>query len=120
MVRENILIVSANFKKAYPIIRSVNKLGYRTIGGFYAWRSPVFSRYLNKRYKISNPYIDSIAYVKQLLHIIKKEGPIMIIPVGFIDNLILSKYKYVFPKKIIIPVPDFSSFKIVSNKAKLA
>ena len=43
----------------------------------------------------------------------------MIIPIGFIDTLLLSKYKQKFPSNIIIPIPEFETITYVSRKDNL-
>ena len=49
MEKDSILIVSSNFRKAYPIVKSISKMGFRTITAFYTWRSTVFSKYANTK-----------------------------------------------------------------------
>ncbi|MGQ4832783.1 MAG: HAD-IA family hydrolase [Candidatus Asgardarchaeia archaeon] len=120
-MRDRILITTANYKKAYPIIRSLARSGCEPIIAFTYWSSsPVFSRFVSRRYKVANPYIDEITYVKQIATIAEIEDVKMIIPVGFIDNLVVAKYRTLFNKEIAIPIPSYDKILYVSNKAKLA
>ncbi len=116
--KSTVLIVSANQKKAYPIIRSLKKMKYFTIGAFYAWRSPVFSRYLNRRYHISNPYEKENAYLNQIKLLMEKYNPI-VVPVGFIDAMILTNHRKSLGKKGIILAPNHTAIKKAANKATL-
>jgi len=79
-----VLVIPANFRKAYPILKSIYKIGFKNIAAFYKWRSPVFSRYVNKRYFIADPYLNERRYIVDVTSIINRDHPIMIIPVGFI------------------------------------
>lgn len=120
MDKKRILIVSANFKKAYPVIRSISKMGHLPIIVFYHWlSSPIFSKYVYKRYLVANPYTNEKEYAYQIALIAKKESIDMIIPIGFIDNVILAKYRHLFGD-IIIPIPSYESIMTVSNKSKLS
>ena len=114
-----VIVVSANFKKAYPIVKSLFKRRFYIIGLFYLWRSSIFSRYLNKRIMISNPYLDEKGYILNLKSSVKKYNPKIIIPVGFIDSILISKYRDLLPKDAIIPVPEFDVLSNASNKLLL-
>lgn len=113
------IVISANFKKAYPIIMSLFKRRFYIIGLFYLWRSPLFSKYLNKKIMIPNPYLDEKGYILNLKLNIKKYNPKIVIPVGFIDNIVISKYRNFLPKDVIIPVPELSILSDTSNKLSL-
>ncbi len=112
------LIVSANQRKAYPICKSLNEMGYKVIGAFYLWRSPVFSRYINHRFLIPNPYENEQQYLHQIAHLITKFHP-LVIPVGFIDAMILSKYKHKLPSEGLLLAPDFEVLERAADKAAL-
>ncbi len=117
--KNHILVVSANFRKAYPIIKSVAKMKFKVIAAFYDWRSPIFSRYVSKRHVIANPYKNEREYISHVLSIVHLYKPEMIIPVGFIDNLILAKYKGLIPDDTIIPIPEYSAIIAASDKSRL-
>lgn len=120
MGKGSILVVSSNFRKAYPIVKSISRMGFRTIIAFYTWRSTIFSKYANRRYQIPNPYLDERQYIANILLIISREKPLMIIPVGFIDNVVLSKYKRYIPSDVVLPVPEYNKLVKVSRKDLLA
>jgi len=119
MSEKCIAVVSANYRKAYPVIKSVYEMGFKVIALFYKWSSPIFSRYVSKRYLIANPYADEKRYVNDVISLVNNMKPLMIIPIGFIDTLLLSKYKQKFPSNIIIPIPEFETITYVSRKDNL-
>ena len=108
----NILVVSANMRKAYPIAKSLAQMGFTIIAAFHSWRSTVFSRYFHKRYKIANPYADPDTYLKQLRSLIQQYKP-LIIPVGFID------VKLTRALEVEILGPPAQLFDTVSDKLAL-
>lgn len=120
MKKNTIIVVSTNFKKAYPILKSISGRGFYTIALFYLWRANIFSKYINKRIMIPDPYHNEKEYVLNILDAVKRYNPILIIPVGFIDVKTLSKYKYLFPKEVFIPVPSYDLLIKVSNKNLLS
>jgi len=118
-MKDYVIVVSANFKKAYPIIRSLSIRGLNVIGAFYYWRSNAFSKFLYKRFKISNPYMCPQKYLLELISLTKLFKPRVIIPVGFIDTLVISKYREHFPENVMIPIPAYEAIVKVSNKLEL-
>jgi predicted ATP-grasp superfamily ATP-dependent carboligase/phosphoglycolate phosphatase-like HAD superfamily hydrolase len=112
------LIVSANQRKAYPIIKSLKQMKYTTIGAFYLWRSPVFSRYLDHRYHIANPYEHEKAFLTQIGQLMDQYNPV-VIPVGFIDALLLTRYRKSVSKKGVILGSDHADIKNAANKTTL-
>jgi len=119
MEQEVAIVVSANFRKAYPVVRSLSNIGFRVIGAFYSWRSNVFSRFVHKRFKITNPYINQYKYILDLVRLVKLMDPKVIVPIGFIDNVVISKYRNIFPKNLTIPIPPYKTLAKVSNKLEL-
>ena len=115
-----VLVLSANFKKAYPIIASLNKAGLRVIGGFYRLPHPnMASRHLSKLYTLTNPYKNEKLYIRNVIEIIKKSKPKIIIPVGFIDNITLAKYRDLLEPLVLLPIPNYEIIKRVSDKTYL-
>ena len=115
-VKGKILITTANYRKAYPILKSVSRMGFKVIATFHTWRSPVFSRYVAKRYFVSNPYFYEKKYIAEIVSIVNKEKPLMIIPVGYIDTVLISKHRHLLPRDVIIPIPDYETLIRVSRK----
>ena len=113
-----ILVISVNFKKAYPIMKSLHNSKYFVIGAHYRNSPNNFSRYLNKQYRIHNPYHNPEKYIEDVMKIVRIEDVKMIVPVGFIDVVTLSRYKHMF-NDIILPLPDHNLILEVSRKDRL-
>jgi len=119
----NMLILRSNYQKAYPIIKSLSKANYNIIACVdkenSITKSEAISMHVHKIINITNPNINEKVYVKNILKIVKKSNIDMIIPVGFIDFQICSKYKDILEKKCIVPIENYDSFKKVTNKYTL-
>ena len=109
---KSVLIMSANFRKAYPVAKSMKKAGYRVIGAFYAKRSSFFSRHFDKRYMVTPPHIDAKKYIKQVQFLANKYNA-MIFPISFRD--------FKFTRYLDGKVPDIDplAFDAVSDKLYL-
>lgn len=107
------LVVSANQRKAYPIAKSLARMGFKVIAAFHAWRSTVFSRFFHKRFKIMNPYKNPQGYLKQLKILVRRYNPI-VVPVGFIDV----KFSRGLVAPILAPPPEL--FDRASDKLALS
>ena len=115
--KSNILVVRASYKKAYPIVESLRKAGYSVVVGIDSSRVELrFSLFPNKLAPIVNPYVSERLYVTSVLSSVKKYGVDIIIPVGFIDFLLLSKYKDVLEKYAVVPVEDYEKVRALSDK----
>jgi HAD superfamily hydrolase (TIGR01509 family) len=117
---EGILVVSSNQRKAYPVVESVSKMGLRVVAAFYAWRASVFSKHIRKRYFIANPYVDERGYLAHIRSILHQNNIVMIIPVGFIDSVILAKHRRLLPRSVILPIPSYAALRKASDKVELA
>ncbi len=118
-MKHKILVVTANYKKAYPVIKAISETNNSAIIAFYHFfSSSIFSKYVHKRYVIANPYRNERKYISNLLKIIHNEDISMIIPVGFIDNITIARYRHLF-KGVIIPIPEYEKILEVSNKLTL-
>jgi len=114
------LVVSANYKKAYPIIKSLKKAGYFIVCGIdentTIFSNARYSRYIDSHVKISNPETSEKRYINTIIGSIKKHNVDIIIPVGFIDFLLISKYKDILEKYTVVPIDDYEKILSVSNK----
>jgi beta-phosphoglucomutase-like phosphatase (HAD superfamily)/predicted ATP-grasp superfamily ATP-dependent carboligase len=116
---KGVLVVSANQRKAYPVIESVSRMGLRVIAAFYAWRSPVFSRHIRKRYFIASPYTDEECYLSHVRSIVCQNNIVMIIPVGFVDSVVLARHRKLLPQNIVLPIPSYEALMKASDKVEL-
>ena len=118
--RRAVLVVSANQRKAYPICRSLARMGFQVVAGFYAWRSGVFSRFIHRRFRIASPYIDGKSYVKQVVEAVRQRGVGLVVPVGFVDMVLLSKHRNQLPENVLLLSPEEEELRRAADKAQLA
>lgn len=117
---KTVLIVTGNYTKSYPIIESLKRAGYNTIVGVNDQPHPIiteaFSKFTDKIEYIKHPMISEEAYIQSIIQIIKKNLIDIIIPVGFIDFLTISKYKAIIEKYCIVPTESYDKICTVSDK----
>jgi len=117
----NVLIVRASYKKAYPIVESLKRAGYKVTVGMDSIRNEVrFSIFPDKVVPIVNPYRSEKLYIASILNAIKENHVDIVVPVGFIDFLLLSKHKEILEKYAIIPVDTFEKITTLSDKRAIS
>ena len=113
----NVLVVRASYRKAFPIIESLKRAGYRVIAGIDSMvNESLFSIFADKFAWIMNPYSSEKLYIASIISVIKENHVDIVIPVGFIDFLLLSKHKKVLERYAVIPVDAFEKIANLSNK----
>jgi phosphoglycolate phosphatase-like HAD superfamily hydrolase/biotin carboxylase len=113
----NVLVVRASYRKAYPIIESLKRAGYEIIAGIDTMLSEaLFSIFPDKIVWITNPYRSEKLYIASVISAIKENHVDIVVPVGFIDFLLLSKYKDILERYAVIPVDSFEKIVSLSNK----
>jgi phosphoglycolate phosphatase-like HAD superfamily hydrolase/carbamoylphosphate synthase large subunit len=113
----NVLVVRASYRKAYPVMESLKRAGYKVIAGIDAMMSEaLFSIFADKFVWVVNPYKSEKLYVASIIGAIKENSVDIVVPVGFIDFLLLSKYKDVLERYAVIPVDNFEKIVNLSNK----
>lgn len=119
----NILISRVNYRKAYPIIKSLKKAKFNVICGVdnktRLFETEGFSKYADNYVLINNPEHSEQGYIKSLIQIIKTYDINLIMPVGFIDFQLISKYKDELEKHCIIPIENYSAFMKITDKWRL-
>lgn len=117
---KHVLIVTGNYTKSYPIIGSLKRAGYKIIVGINAQSRPVFTEgfswYTNKIEYVKSPALSEKGYIQSIVQILMKYPIDIIIPVGFIDFLLISKYKEVIGKYCVVPTENYNKICMVSNK----
>lgn len=118
-VRKKVLIISCDFRKAYPVVESLRKLGFNILAGIINYNilfTEALSRYVNNIIRIANPYSSEEAYIVSVIKAVKMYDIDIIVPIGFIDFMTLSKYKSVLEDYVTVPVEDYEKMRYVSNK----
>ncbi|MHA1835059.1 MAG: HAD hydrolase-like protein, partial [Candidatus Baldrarchaeia archaeon] len=77
--------------------------------------SVLFSKYVDKIVRIATP-AEEKEYVKSIIAAIRRFDIDLIIPVGFIDFILLSKYKKYIEKYAILPIEKYEKLSAISNK----
>jgi phosphoglycolate phosphatase-like HAD superfamily hydrolase/biotin carboxylase len=113
----NVLVVRASYRKAYPVMESLKRAEYRVIAGVDTIvNEALFSIFADKFAWIMNPYNSEKLYIASIISAIKENHVDIVVPVGFIDFLLLSKYKEVLKRYAVIPVDTFEKIVNLSNK----
>ncbi len=108
-----VAVLSADYKKAYPVLVSLKRHGYTTIAVFSNWRSYVFSRYADKRVRVKR--IRSVRDMEVLLNYLKYVYDVdIVIPISFEDYLYIS-----YVENVPIKVPNVRNVAQASDKFEL-
>jgi len=117
---KRVLIARCGYRKAYPVIESLKKAGYKIFAGIdnnsRIFLTEAFSRYVNCVVRVANPNVSEKKYIASVIDVVKKNKINIIIPIGFVDFMLLSKFKNVIKDYAVVPVEDYEKMKMVSNK----
>lgn len=112
-----VLITNAEYEHTLSIIRSMAKGGINIIAASRYRLAPSFySRYVKKSYLYTPPLKNQEKFISDLIKIIKKEKPDVLLPVGTESTLIVSKYKDKLKNLIKIPFSNYSQMIKAHNK----
>jgi phosphoglycolate phosphatase-like HAD superfamily hydrolase/predicted ATP-grasp superfamily ATP-dependent carboligase len=116
----NVLVIRANYIKAYPVIESLKRAGYTVVVGIdrnsNLISSEGLSRFSDRIAYIANPYQSEKAYVSSIIQALREYDIDIIVPIGFIDFLLASKYKNHIEKYAIVPTDSYEKIEALSNK----
>lgn len=116
-----ILITNAEYNNTLSVIRSLKKEGFEVIAsGWYKYAPSFFSRYVKKSYIYTSPLVSQEKFISDLIDIIKKERPDVLLPVGNESTVTVSKYKKELEKYVKVPIADYESLVIAHDKLKAA
>ncbi len=113
-----VLITDAGYKHTLGAVRSLGKAGYYIIAmDSHKNAQSFFSRYCNEKVIGPNPKKEKefILFLKKYL---QKNSIDVVIPVGYNSTVAISKYKNELLPFARIPVADYESMKIASDKNK--
>ncbi|MEM0085032.1 MAG: HAD hydrolase-like protein [Candidatus Methanomethylicia archaeon] len=117
---KKVFIVTCSYRKAYPVIESLKKSGFYIVAGIVNDSNVLFtealSRYVDRIVSVMNPNISEDAYIASIIRAVKKYDIDIIVPIGFIDFMIISKYRDFLRKFTIVPVESYEKMCYVSNK----
>ncbi|MHA1665537.1 MAG: hypothetical protein ACTSVW_06860, partial [Candidatus Njordarchaeales archaeon] len=119
-INKNIFVTRCNYKKAYPVIVSLKRAGFRVFAGINndcsILGSEAFSRYVDCVVRVVNPEVSERMYIASIVKAVRMHNIDIVVPIGFIDFMLLSKYKDIVEKYCIVPVESYDKMQAVSNK----
>lgn len=115
-----ILVLDCDHKNSLAIIRHLGrKKQYRIDGASYIRHSlALFSRYVTKKFIISNPKKNPEKYIDDLIAILSQNDYLVIIPVSYISFQLCSGSKERLAKYTSITIATPQQIEIASNKIK--
>ena len=113
-----VLVTDAGFKHSLAAIRSLGRRGIEVIAVSSNKYSLSFHSIYCKKKFICSDFSDELLFVSDLLDIIKKEKPDVLLPIGFNSFMAISKYQHILKPYVKIPIANYESMQIASNKNK--
>jgi len=113
-----VFITDADYKHTLGAVRSLGKRGIYVIAGSSYKRSQSFySNYCKKRVVYPDPRKE-ILFINFMLNYVKNNEIDVLLPVGYITTTFLSKHKDKFSPYVRIPIANYDSMEIASDKYK--
>jgi len=113
-----VFITNAGYKHTLGAVRALGKHNIYVIAGSSSNRSQSFySKYCKKRLIYPDPRKEN-EFVNFMLSYVKTNKIDVLLPIGYLTTTVLSKHKDKFAPYIRIPIADWNSMKIASNKYK--
>lgn len=111
-----IFVTDANYKHALGAIRSLGSHGFEVVAGSHFTNAQGFySKYASGKVVYPNPR-DEQKFVNFMLDYVKNNKIDVLLPIGYITTVVLSKNKEKFDPYVKIPVADWLSMEKASNK----
>lgn len=113
-----VLITNAEYKHTLAAVRSLGKKEVDFVASSHAKHAMSFySKYCKKSALYSNPKNES-KFISNILEIVKKENCDVLLPIGFTVCLAISKHQEKLKPYVKIPIPNYESMLIASDKNK--
>lgn len=114
-----VFLTDANYKHTLAAIRSLGNKGLKVdVGSIYRTPLGAFSKYTNQCVTYPNAKRFPKRFLDFILKIAKRNKYDVIIPVGYISNVTLSKFKDKMEKLVKIPVANYEQLRIAAHKDK--
>jgi len=113
-----VLITNAEYGHTVSIIRSLamEKDIEIVAAGWHKLAPARYSRYVKKSYYYTWPLENQEQFILDIIEIIKKEKPDVLLPIGIDTTLTISKHKERLRGLVKIPIADYSQMAVVHNK----
>lgn len=111
-----IFVTDANYKHALGAIRSLSGHDFKVVAGsHFANAQGFYSKYASEKVVYPNPR-DEQKFIDFMLNYVKNNQIDVLLPIGYITTVALSKNKEKFAPYVKIPVTDWSNMEKASNK----
>jgi len=113
-----VLITDAGYKHTLAAVRSLGKAGFFVVAmGSNRFSQSFFSRYCNKKLICPDPRNEE-EFIQFLIEYLSKESIDVLIPIGYTTTVTISKHKKELLSYVKIPIANYESMQIASNKEK--
>lgn len=113
-----VFITDANYSHTLGAIRILGIKGiYIIAGSSYKYAQGFYSKYCKERIIYPNPSNEG-AFIQFILKYIKNNKIDVLLPISYLTTTTLSKYKAELCKYTKLPIADYESMEIASNKYK--
>jgi predicted ATP-grasp superfamily ATP-dependent carboligase len=114
----NVFITDAQVKHALSAVRSLGQKGITvTAGSSVPYSQSFFSRYCRRRVLYPDP-VHEDAFVSFMLDYVKKNRVDVLLPIGYLPTVAISKHKEEFERYTKVPVADYPALQIAADKLK--
>lgn len=113
-----VLITDAGYKHTLGAVRSLGKAGfYVIVMGSNRHSQAFLSRYCSKKLICPDPRNEK-EFIQFLIDFLSNNSVDVLIPIGYITTVTISKHKTELVPFVKIPIADYEKIQIASNKAK--
>lgn len=111
-----VFITDAGYKHTLGAVRTLGKRGIHvTLGSSFNRSQSFYSKYCKKRVVYPDPRKEN-EFINFMLNYVKNNEIDVLLPIGYLTTTVLSKHKGKFTPYIEIPVANYDSMKIASDK----
>lgn len=111
-----VFITDASFKHTLGAVRCLGRRGIHVIAGSsYKCSQSFYSKYCKKRVIYPDPGKED-EFINFMLNYVKNNEIDVLLPIGYLTTTVLSKHKDKFSPYTKIPIADWDSMKIASDK----
>jgi predicted ATP-grasp superfamily ATP-dependent carboligase len=116
---KKLLITNAEYGQTLSIIRSLASKDIEVIvAGWNKFATSYYSRYVKRHYIYTHPQKDQKKFITDIIKILKKEKPDVLLPVGVGTFITVSKYKDRLKSLVKMPVTDYPQLLRAHHKFK--
>lgn len=115
---QKVFITDAGYKHTLGAVRSLGRRGFYVIAGAPSKRALSFySRYCKECVVYPDPR-DEATFIAFLVDYLKQNEVAVLLPIGYLATVVISKHKEELLKYTIVPVADYRSMQVASDKSQ--